>query len=189
MTREEHDRLQRAKRDLSWQRYEDGWPDIVDRYDVTAALVRGPDVLDVGCGQCLLGHLLRQHRPDVERYVGLDSWDEMLNEAKERGDFELWLGDAEELPFQEGEFDSVILGQVLEHVYDANDATMEALRVLRAGGRLIVNVPADDAEPHGNHVRVFKSVYEMQAPFRAFVQWQGEGRLHRYWFAWGEKCG
>lgn len=183
MNHEEHDRLQQAKRDLSWQRYEEGWQDIVDRYDVTAALVRG-DVLDIGCGQCLLGHLLTEGR-----YVGLDSWDEMLEEARERGDFELRFGKAEGLPFGRGEFDSVVMGQVLEHVYDEHAAVMEALRVLRNGGRLIVNVPADDEAPHGNHVRVYKSVDEMKAPFGASVKWEGEGLLHRFWFAWGEKCG
>jgi ubiquinone/menaquinone biosynthesis C-methylase UbiE len=184
MNRDKHDCLQQSKRDLSWQRYEDGWPDIVDRYNVTAALVRD-DVLDVGCGQCLLGRLL----PSAGRYVGLDSWDEMLAEASERGAFEIRLGEAEKLPFADGEFDCVVLGQVLEHVYDADKSVSEALRVLRHGGRLIVNVPADDAEPHGLHVRVFRSVDEMKALFGEAVNWEGEGRLHRYWFAWGEKCG
>lgn len=184
MNREEHDRLQQSKKDLSWERYHDGWPDVKDRYDVTAALARGNSVLDVGCGQALLGHLLAQ---DGVHYVGLDSWPDMLSEAAHRGDFELWLGDAGKMPFGEDEFDCVVLGQVLEHVYDAEKAASEALRVLCTGGRLIVNVPADDDEPHGNHVRVFNSVDEMQALFDPRVEWEGEGRLQRFYFAWGNK--
>jgi len=185
MNREEHDRLQQLKRDLSWQRYHDGWADVKDRYDVTAALVRGDSVLDVGCGQALLGHLLA--RLNI-RYTGLDNWSEMLNEANERCNLDLRLDDAEELPFEDGEFDCVVLGQLLEHVYDEKAAAMEALRVLRTGGRLIVNVPADDIEPRGNHVRVFHSVEEVQALFEPSIKWEGAGRLQRFYFAWGEKC-
>jgi len=92
------------------------------------------------------------------------------------------------LPFEDNEFDCVVLGQLLEHVYDEKRAASEALRVLRTGGRLIVNVPADDREPHGNHVRVFHSVEEVQALFEPSIKWEGAGRLQRFYFAWGEKC-
>ena len=189
LTREAHQTLQQSKRDQSWQRYHDGWPDVVDRYDVTVALARGPALLDVGCGQGLLLHLLRERRPDVRRRVGLDSWPAMLDEALARGagDFELWLEEAEHLPALDGEFDSVVLGQVLEHVYDARAVADEATRALRAGGRLIVNVPADDEQPHGNHVRAFGSVEQMTAMFGEAIAWHGWGRLHRFWFAWGDR--
>jgi SAM-dependent methyltransferase len=190
MNRDEHDRLQQSKRDQSWQRYHDGrWPDLNDRYDVTAVLVRGPAVLDVGCGQGLLLHLLGERRPDVTRRVGLDSFPGILDEAQVKlsGDFELWLDEASACPGLNAEFDTVVLGQVLEHVYDAQSVAREALRVLRPGGRLIVNVPADDDKPHGLHVRVFHDLDEVKALFVPRIEWQGWGRLHRFWFLWGEK--
>lgn len=185
-----HDQLQQVKLDQSWQRYHDDWPDVRDRYDVVVALVRGPILLDVGCGQGLLLHLLSQRRPDVTRRVGLDNWPVMLDEAGDQlsGDFELWLEDAERNPGVDGEFDTVVLGQILEHAYDVQAVADEALRVLRPGGRLIVNVPADDAEPHGNHVRVFRSAEEVMALFKGDVKWSGWGRLHRFWHAWGERA-
>ncbi len=79
------------------------------------------------------------------------------------------------------------MGQVLEHVYDEGVVAHEALRVLRPGGRLIANVPADDDEPHGNHVRVYENERALMDLFGDEVTWGGWGRLRRFWHAWGEK--
>lgn len=178
-----------SKHDESWQRYHAGWPDLVDRYDVTAALVRGPDVIDIGCGECLLAKLLKERRPDVKHYVGIDASDEMIRRARAvfADSIVTVQGYAEDLHFNFGAFDTVVLGQVLEHVKDPLGVTMEAVRVLKKGGRIIVSVPADERAPHGNHLRVYHSQAEMMIPFGLAIDWQGEGRLHGYWFAWGER--
>ena len=45
------------------------------------------------------------------------------------------------LPFDNGEFDTVLMIEVLEHVREQREAVREALRVLRAGGVLVLATP------------------------------------------------
>lgn len=51
-------------------------------------------------------------------------------------------GDAQRLPFADGSFDLVMSTDVWEHVADDETVAREAFRVCRAGGRLLVAVPA-----------------------------------------------
>jgi SAM-dependent methyltransferase len=45
------------------------------------------------------------------------------------------------LPFADGEFDGVLVSNVLEHLADPDAAFGESARVLKPGGRLIITVP------------------------------------------------
>jgi SAM-dependent methyltransferase len=70
------------------------------------------------------------------------------------------LGDAENLPFQDGEFDAVHAAHVIEHLWHPERLVGECARVLEPGGRLIVATP--DIERYGfrfwvdhTHVRPF----------------------------------
>jgi len=181
MTRGEHDRVQRHKLDKSRQRYEEGEQEMRGRYDATVRLCAGR-VLDVGCGQALLGELLRGI-PSMF-YIGIDAWEVILREAPP--DVQVQVDDAERLPFGDGEFDTVVMGQVLEHVFDEHAAAREAVRVLRAGGRIIVNVPKDEPEPTGAHVRVF-TLDTLFALFDPFVMWDTVDIMGRFWFLVGRK--
>jgi SAM-dependent methyltransferase len=51
------------------------------------------------------------------------------------------IGVAERLPFADESCDGVILQAVLEHVVDENDTLAECFRVLRPGGKLLVEIP------------------------------------------------
>ena len=51
------------------------------------------------------------------------------------------VGVAEELPIQDGVVDGVILQAVLEHVADGERTLSEIVRVLRTGGRVLVELP------------------------------------------------
>ena len=50
-------------------------------------------------------------------------------------------GDATRLEFEDGAFDAVTMFDVLEHVPDHERAVLEALRVLKPGGYLLVSTP------------------------------------------------
>lgn len=94
-------------------------------------------VLEVGCGMGEgLNFLTRL--VDPARAVGLDISAAAIRRANAllaRGDRLTYVeGDAEQLPFADGEFDLVYCCDVLEHVSDVDKSVGEAARVLKPGG-------------------------------------------------------
>lgn len=92
------------------------------------------ELLDIGCGP---GVFLANKASHVRRVVGLDASPLMLREAGKRladrlaaGTARLVLGNAAELPFEDGEFSAVT-------AIFAPLRASEAFRVLRPGGRLV----------------------------------------------------
>jgi len=192
ITEQEHLRLAEAKMDASWERYHAGRVDLVDRYDVTVALVGNRNLLDVGCGQGLLCALVKEKHPN-SAVTGIDiSVGEIAAARKcigqhNCGFVELIRMDIEKSVFANEERSCVVLGQTLEHVRYPDKAADEVLRILKSGGRLIVNVPCDDEQPHGNHLHVYRKPGDIKDLFGDAMNWQGEGRMHNFWFLWGEK--
>jgi ubiquinone/menaquinone biosynthesis C-methylase UbiE len=74
--------------------------------------------------------------------------DHTVRRARERGIWNVTAtrGDAQELPYDDGSFDAVILIATLGEIPDQDAALREAARVLRRGGRLIVGELLGD--PH-----------------------------------------
>lgn len=91
-------------------------------------------VLDIGCGQQKPQQFIN---PDAA-YVGLDYY---RTATEWYGTRPQVYGDARALPFRESSFDWVLLLDVLEHVPAPNHSFGEAFRVLKTGGRLILQVP------------------------------------------------
>jgi hypothetical protein len=56
------------------------------------------------------------------------------------------LADARRLPFRKNSFESVVLGEILEHMqtHDAVASLREAQTVLQPGGRVVATIPHDD---------------------------------------------
>ena len=89
-------------------------------------------------------------------------------------------GDATRLPFQNETFDRIIASEVLEHIYNDEDALSELFRVLKPQGILAITVPsyfpekicwALSDEYHapievGGHVRIYKK-RELEAKISA----------------------
>ncbi|GAH41342.1 unnamed protein product, partial [marine sediment metagenome] len=101
-------------------------------------LARGPQVLDVGCGDGSLTKVLAEH---FENVFGVDCSREKIRLAKEtvpRGEFHESL-------FEEFEtrdrFDSIIMINFLEHVEDPILCFEKARNLLKPEGRVIVFVP------------------------------------------------
>ena len=118
--------------------------------DLTVAAPLG-DLLDVGCGQ---GRILKLLATRAHRVVGVD----VDSDARRLARAELLLagspncslrqGDMYSLPFDDGEFDTIILDDVLPGADRPTGVIEEALRLLTAGGRvlLLATIGAEGAE-------------------------------------------
>jgi len=105
------------------------------------------DFLDIGTGT---GRMIEVIGPHVERGIGIDRSRDMLAVARLRLDranlrnCSARQGDMYALPFAAPCFDLVLLHQVLHYADRPGDVILEAARVLRPGGRLVIV----DMAPH-----------------------------------------
>lgn len=106
--------------------------------------------LDVGCANGL--HTLEAARR-CRSVCGFDYNARHLAAAQEfarrDGLDNVWLAQAsveEPWPYASEQFDVVLYLDVLEHVYGRDHSLLEARRVLRPGGRLLLSVPKRDTE-------------------------------------------
>jgi SAM-dependent methyltransferase len=96
----------------------------------------GRSVLEVGCGT---GHWLARLERDGLSLAGLDPSLEMLRRARTWVPAaDLRTGRAEQIPWEAGSFERVICIHALHHFDCAPAFFVEARRVLRAGGGLLV---------------------------------------------------
>jgi ArsR family transcriptional regulator len=105
------------------------------------------DLLDIGCGQ---GRILKLLASRAQRVVGVD----IDPGARQFARAELLLGGVEnaslrkgnmyELPFEDHEFDTIILDDVLGEADEPILALCEARRLLKPGGRLLLLASTDE---------------------------------------------
>ena len=109
-------------------------PSIIGRIREFLALVEPlSSALDVGSGTGLSAIALKEIAQNV---VGVDASAEMVALAPKEDRIKYFVATAENLPFEENEFDIITLSQVF-HWLDKDKFLAEANRVLRAKGRLI----------------------------------------------------
>ncbi len=95
-------------------------------------------LLDAGCGAgALLAELAARGRA-----VGVDVAAPAIAITRRRGPHALAQADARDLPFRADVFDAVMLCDVLEHIDDDRRALLEAARVLKPDGVVIITLPA-----------------------------------------------
>ena len=100
-------------------------------------------VLDVGCGEGVLTHQWAQQLGS-RRIVGIDLDDDKLKAewaTRQRPNLEYRTIPAENLPFEDGEFDLASAIEVLEHVPDPAHTVAEMARVAKR--HLLVSVPRE----------------------------------------------
>lgn len=81
------------------------------------------------------------HLPTMHRYTALDFNPDMLARARPRGahlDVDFILGDSMALPFDDEQFDVVVLHLILAVVPEPQRVLSEAARVLKPGGRILL---------------------------------------------------
>jgi|WetSurMetagenome_2_1015567.scaffolds.fasta_scaffold00011_14 SAM-dependent methyltransferase len=67
--------------------------------------------------------------------------DSILERLKRRPNIQTRLMDAQNMEFEDSQFEIVILTEVLEHIQDDKKAANEIIRVLKPGGFLLLTVP------------------------------------------------
>jgi ubiquinone/menaquinone biosynthesis C-methylase UbiE len=107
-----------------------------------AFLARVPDpagrVLDVGCGTGTITQKIAL-LPAVDDVVGVDPCPGFVERARRRApQLRFEVADGRALPFPDHSFDGLVLVTTLCHVPDPGRALVEAHRVLRPGGFLLV---------------------------------------------------
>ena len=99
----------------------------------------GDATLDIGCGP---GAAVRVAAPMVQRAVGVDNSAAMIRIARRRSrrvpNAEFEVGAAEALPFADATFDRAWTVHAFHHWSEQDAGLVEARRVLRPGGRLLV---------------------------------------------------
>jgi SAM-dependent methyltransferase len=113
---------------------------LLDQQTKGAPWGEGCRVLDAGCGP---GHDLE----DLRRFgtvYGLDYSLEALGLCRQlcRDRDQLICASGEQLPFQPGSFDLLVMFDVLEHVAQDGKMLQGCRRVLNSNGRLLLSVPA-----------------------------------------------
>jgi ubiquinone/menaquinone biosynthesis C-methylase UbiE len=104
-------------------------------------------ILDVGCGPGTFLSLLRG-RGYGGRLVGLDRSEAMIGEASARdGGIEWVVGDAERLPYADGEFGRVSARHMLYYVDDLSRALQELARVTAPYGLFLATTNASRSTP------------------------------------------
>jgi SAM-dependent methyltransferase len=116
------------------------------KYDIVADLmrrhcapVRGKrEILDVGCGPGnLIGHLSA-----FGVVTGSDFSDDAVRLAHGKEYREVVHSKAEELPFENACFDTVVALDIIEHTPDDVATIKEIARVLKPGGEIVFSLPA-----------------------------------------------
>lgn len=96
-------------------------------------------VLDLGCGD---GFLMQELRKNNNTVVGIDIASKALEKAQKRGlnvfDLDLntnWSKGMEE------HFDSIVAGEIIEHIFDTDLFLKNIYKVLKKNGTLILSTP------------------------------------------------
>jgi 2-polyprenyl-3-methyl-5-hydroxy-6-metoxy-1,4-benzoquinol methylase len=168
--------LSRDHQEETWRRRPEGLEpsDFALRRRFLLERVRAGDrVLDVGCGE---GRFAAELARAGTLVVGLDVAEEPLRRARSLHpelDLRL-LEDEGSWPLEDGSFDVVWAGEVLEHVADTAAWLSQARRVLRSGGSLLLSTPAHGRlrllalalsrrafaahfDPRGEHLRFYSA--------------------------------
>jgi SAM-dependent methyltransferase/spore maturation protein CgeB len=130
------------------------------------------DVLDIGCSQGIASILCARRGSTV---IGIDiqadrveyALAERENEPEEvRARLDFRLADGSALDFPDASFDTVIMGEIVEHSEDASPLLAEAARVLRPRGLLVLTTPFGLSRHHDHYATFYvDSLVRLLAPY------------------------
>ncbi len=117
-----------------WRSGQERRLEMIRRY----AALEGATFLDIGCG---LGAYVKRISDFSDHTFGCDIDIGRVAQAASAGVGGLCAAVSESLPFADGSFDAILLNEVIEHVNDDRATILEALRVTKPGGRVVIFAP------------------------------------------------
>jgi len=108
-----------------------------ERVDLMLSFSEG-SILDVGAGT---GNLMKKARFIGRKVEGVELSEHLYHYLRGEG-LKVKRGDARKLPYKDNSFDTVTLGEILEHLPNPGKALSEAFRV--AKNRVTFSVPLGD---------------------------------------------
>jgi len=149
------------------KRWREGDQKLVFRHTETIGMVeKGEKVLDIACGDGLLLNALAQKGVIVS---GVDISEEGVKKCREKGlDVSVVDIASEKLPFSDGTFDTVIMLDVLEHLYEPERLLEEAVRTSKK--HIIISVPNFNSLPARLQVLLGR-VPENNTPNKGHLYW------------------
>jgi SAM-dependent methyltransferase len=134
--------------------------------------VRPRRMLEVGCGTGELAE--RVQRELGSEVVALDVSPRMVELTSARG-VDAHLGDVQDLPFGDGEFDCAVAAWVLYHVPNVDRSIAELARVLAPGGTLVASTLGE-----GNLAELWEAVGDSATRGLSFGGDNGQAALRRH---------
>ena len=132
--------------------------------------VAGLAVLDLGCGVGFFGGTAQQRGA---RVTGLDFSAVALEMCRQlQPAIPVVRGDATRLPYADARFDVVLMNDIVEHLAEEMGAQMmrETFRVLKPGGRLVVDTDNDAFLMHKKGFRRLNDWLEKDTPQRVALR-------------------
>jgi ubiquinone/menaquinone biosynthesis C-methylase UbiE len=134
--------------------------------------------LEVGCGTGNVSSFLARKGYIV---TGCEYYSEAIGNAWPG--FQIIQGDANNLPFEDNNFDAVGLFDVLEHFQDEITPLQEAVRVVKERGIILITVPArEELWSWVDEISLHKRRYTKESLRKNFIELQLEALLTEYLF-------
>lgn len=100
------------------------------------------DILDIACLNGNFYNFIKEQSHVIKSFTGIDFSSELIKRAMHRFPEQTWkVADYSKLPFEDNSFDVVTAMEILEHIEDPAKALLEAKRVCKSGGSVIVTTP------------------------------------------------
>lgn len=120
------------------EEYSGGFLPFHVRQKTLSLIENSRSLLDIGCGEgLLLAHASMLY--NNKKLYGIDPWKSILDKAVNRGNACFFLGDGDNLPFQDNSFDEVTMLNLFMNIRDIDKINMilkEGIRVCKRGGKI-----------------------------------------------------
>lgn len=98
-------------------------------------------VLDVGCWD---GYIMQQilDKKKARHVFGVDNSKPAIKICHKKGLLSKFTKSVDKkIPYKNGQFDAVVAGEIIEHLYDVETFLKEIYRILKPNGQLIITTP------------------------------------------------